>query len=248
MGAWIYRVEPFAGRFGMAMETSRFHFTGWVCARIRHCAEHNPTLRASRPNTLTSGTKTTMLQSPKEIIEQQLDPGERLLWAGQPRSGIRFRPQDVFLIPFSILWCGFVIFWEVSVIRSNAPFFFMLWGIPFVCAGLFIVFGRFFFDSYNREHTAYGVTSERILIVSGIFTQQIKSLQIRTLADMSLTQRSDGSGTIAFGPTHYMSSLFPAGAWPGTGRYAPPSFDLLDNVKEVYDIIRNAQRATLTKG
>ena len=152
------------------------------------------------------------------------------------------RAQDAFLIPLSILWCGFAIFWEASVIRSGAPFFFMLWGIPFVCVGLFFVFGRFFLDAHSRARTAYGVTSERILILSGLFSQQTKSLHLRTLTDVSLIQRSDGRGTITFGPTHYMNTIFPAGAWPGTGRYAPPSFDPIERAKEVYDIVRHAQR------
>jgi hypothetical protein len=185
-----------------------------------------------------------MSNSPESILSQYLDPGERLLWSGQPRRGLLLRSQDAFLIPFSILWCGFAIYWEVSVIRSGAPFFFRLWGALFVCVGLFVVFGRFFLDAKNRAHTTYGVTSERILILSGLFSQQTKSLQLRTLTDVSLTQRSDGSGTITFGPTHYMNAFFPAGAWPGTGRYAPPSFDLIERAREVYDIIRHAQRAT----
>lgn len=188
-----------------------------------------------------------MSQSPKVILSQHLDPNEHLLWSGQPRSGIRLRPQDAFLIPFSLMWCGFAIFWEVSVVRSGAPFFFMIWGIPFVCVGLFFVFGRFIFDARGRANTYYGVTNERILIVSGLFSQQTKSLQLRTLADLSLTQRKDGSGTIAFGPTNYMNGMFPAGAWPGAGRYSPPSFDLIDRAKQVYDTIRSAQRAALTK-
>ena len=119
----------------------------------------------------------------------------------------------------------------------------MLWGIPFVCVGLFFVFGRFFLDAHSRARTTYGVTNERILILSGLFAQQTKSLQLRTLTDVSLIQRGDGSGTITFGPAHYMNAFFPAGAWPSTGRYAPPSFDLIERAKEVYDIICNAQRA-----
>src|SRR6266446_652949 len=177
-----------------------------------------------------------MFQTAERVLESYLDSGERLLWSGQPRGGIRLRAQDAFLIPLSILWCGFAIFWETSVIRTGAPFFFMLWGIPFVCMGLFLVFGRFIADARSRARTFYGVTGERILIVSGLFSQQIKSLQLRTLTDVSLTQRSDGSGTISFGPTNYMNSFFPVGAWPGAGRYAPPSFDLIERAKEVYDV------------
>jgi hypothetical protein len=185
-----------------------------------------------------------MSQLSENTLTQHLDRGEHLLWSGNPRSGIRLRAQDAFLIPFSIMWCGFAIFWEASVIRTGAPFFFMLWGIPFVCVGLFFVFGRFILDASSRARTSYGVTNERILIVSGLFSQQIKSLQLRTVTDVSLSQRSDGSGTITFGPTNYMKNFFPAGSWPGTGRCAPPSFDLIERAKEVYDIIRNAQRAT----
>jgi hypothetical protein len=185
-----------------------------------------------------------MFQSAENILTQHLAPSECLLWSGQPRSGIRLRGQDAFLIPFSILWCGFAIFWEASVIRTGAPFFFMLWGVPFVLVGLYFVFGRFVVDARSRARTFYGVTSERILIVSGLFTQQTKSLQLRTLTDVSLTLRADGSGTITFGPTHYMSAFFPAGFWPGAGRFSPPSFDLIERAKEVYAIIRNAQRAT----
>jgi len=91
----------------------------------------------------------------------------------------------------------------------------MLWGIPFVCVGLFMVFGRFYSDAHTRSRTLYGVTNERIIIVSGLFSQQIKSLQLRTLTDVSLTQRRDGAGTINFGPTHSMNSFFPAPSWPG---------------------------------
>ncbi|MCX6886945.1 MAG: PH domain-containing protein [Verrucomicrobia bacterium] len=176
-------------------------------------------------------------------IESGLSSGERLLWSGQPRVGIRLRPSDAFVIPFSLLWCGFAIFWEFGAVTSGAPFFFRLWGVPFVLVGLHMVFGRFFVDARMRERTFYGVTTERIIIVSGLFSQQTKSLQLRTVSDISLTERSDGSGTITFGPQHPMMQRMPAG-WPGAGQYAAPAFDMIEGAKEVYDIIRQAQKAS----
>jgi hypothetical protein len=146
------------------------------------------------------------------------------------------------MIPFSLLWCGFAIFWETSVIARGAPFFFMLWGIPFVLVGLYIVFGRFIVDAQTRERTFYGVTSERIIIVSGLFSRQTKSLQLRTLSDISLTERADESGTITFGPQHPMTRSIPSG-WPGAGQYAAPAFDMIERAKETYEIIRQAQRS-----
>jgi len=186
-----------------------------------------------------------MLTSPDTFISSHLGSGESLLWSGQPRTGIVFRPQDVYIIPFSLLWCGFAIFWESMVIKHGAPFFLMLWGIPFVLMGLFFVFGRFFADAYTRSKTFYGITSERIIISRGLFSQQLKSLSLRTLTDVTLTQKSDGSGTITFGKSNMMNTFFPAGAWPGAGRHAPPSFDLIEDAKSVYDTIRSAQKEEL---
>ena len=153
-------------------------------------------------------------------IERELNSGEKLLWSGRPRQGFRLRPSDAFVIPFSLLWCGFAIFWEASVFKGNAPFFFRLWGVPFVLIGLYIVFGRFFADARTRARTYYGVTSERIIIVSGMFSRQIKSLSLRTLTDVSLTERGDGSGTITFGPQfpYPFGRQGNIGGWPGSSR------------------------------
>jgi len=188
-------------------------------------------------------------QSPEEAITENLERGEALLWSGQPQKGLRLRSQDLFLIPFSLMWGGFAIFWEFSVIThpgkcdGSTGLFMTLWGIPFVCIGLYFIFGRFFADAYNRSRTFYGVTNERIIILSGIFSRQVKSLQLRTLSDISLNQGSGDVGTITFGPSQNTMNIFmPSGSWPGAARYAPPSFDLIERPKEVYNIIRQAQK------
>lgn len=191
----------------------------------------------------------SMDQTAHDILSQNLDLDERLLWSGKPLGGIRLRAQDIFLIPFSLLWGGFAIFWEYSVLThpskdaGNTGIFFSLWGIPFVCIGLYFIFGRFFADAYHRSRTFYGITNERIIILSGIFSRQVKSLQLENLSDISLNQMNSDLGTITFGPSPIMTSIFvPAGSWPGTARYTPPSFDLIRNPKEVYNIIRQAQK------
>ncbi len=106
---------------------------------------------------------------------------------------------------------------------------------------LYIVFGRFIVDARSRDRTFYGVTSERVIIVDGLFSRQTKSISLRTLGDISLTERADGSGTITFGRAHPMAYRLPAG-WPGAGRYAAPAFEMLDRAKDVYEFIRQTQK------
>jgi len=82
------------------------------------------------------------------VIAQELDAGESLLWSGQPRNGIVFRGSDVFMIPFSIMWGGFAILFAAGVLSparddGGGPVFVgVLFAIPFVLVGLYMMFGR----------------------------------------------------------------------------------------------------------
>ena len=175
-------------------------------------------------------------------IRAQLSAGERLLWSGRPRRGLVLKPSDAYLIPFSLLWGGFAIFWESAVIVGGAPFFFMLWGVPFVLVGLYMIAGRFFVDARQRAKTFYGVTSERVIIVSGLLSTKIKSLNLKTLTELSLDERTDGSGTITFGPPTLASRWTRGAGWPMTNQTVQPAFEMIPEAKKVYEIIRNAQR------
>ncbi len=145
--------------------------------------------------------------------------------------------------PFSLLWGGFAIFWELSVFRSGAPFFFRLWGIPFVLVGLYMIFGRFFTDAWQRARTYYGLTNERVLIVPGLFERQVKSLSLRGLPELTLSERGDRSGTIMFGTVPPMYGWSAGSSWPGSARQLPPSFEMIENARQVYGQIQTAQRA-----
>ncbi|MDT3737717.1 MAG: PH domain-containing protein [Denitratisoma sp.] len=177
-------------------------------------------------------------------IKTQLSTGESVLWSGQPRQGIILRGTDAFMIPFSLLWGGFAIFWELSVINSNAPAFFVLFGIPFVLIGIYLIIGRFFFEAKRRARTYYAVTNERVLIVSGLFGRKVQSLNLRTLSDLSLSETKGDEGTIAFGGGSPFGSMFGGfSGWPGMGAYLGPRFELVANAKTIFETIRGAQRA-----
>jgi Bacterial membrane flanked domain. len=177
------------------------------------------------------------------LIQFDLDRGERQLWAGVPRQGVMLRAADGYLIPFSLLWGGFAVFWETTVVRSGAPVFFTLWGIPFVLMGAYITVGRFFVDARRRARTAYAVTTDRIIISSGVFAPSSKSLNLRTLSDVTLLERPDGTGTITFGAAPAFAGMFGGTSWPGTPHV--PNFESIPDVRRVYTIVRDAQRASM---
>jgi hypothetical protein len=176
-------------------------------------------------------------------IEAELRPhlssGERFLWTGKPKTGIVFRSSDIIMIPFSLFWAGFAVVWESMVIVMGAPFIFKIWGIPFVLVGLYITIGRFFADAVNRANTRYGLTQERIIIKSGIFKSEIKSLNIKSLSDITLNQKPDNSGTITLGPVNNRIVMMPGKEWNTATQ--PPCLEFIDDVREVYDKILRLQ-------
>jgi hypothetical protein len=165
--------------------------------------------------------------------------GEKIVWWGQPARGLLLTSQDWFLIPFSLLWGGFAIFWESSVLNTNGPIFMKLWGVPFVLIGLYLVAGRFLFDAWIRRGMYYAVTNKRILILrSGPFSK-FTAMSLDQLPDVNLNEYADGRGTIRFGT----STPFAAGR--GFSSSTPsldptPQFIAMKDARRVFDYIQGA--------
>jgi hypothetical protein len=188
--------------------------------------------------------RTVALSSQLEIAGL-LGSRESLLWSGVPRQGLLLRVSDALLIPFSLLWGGFAFFWEWNVLRSNAPIFFALWGVPFVLSGLYIIVGRFFVDARIRANTIYGLTDQRAIILSGLFSRTTTSLALRTLTFITLQERSDRTGTIMLARSLPYSSWGSGMRWTwlGWGQSSTPAFEMIPEAKQVHDQLLNAQRA-----
>ncbi len=185
------------------------------------------------------------------FLERLLDPGEQILWQGQPKQGVRLQASDAFLIPFSLMWGGFALFWEAGVLglihlgnrhQDKPPLFMALWGIPFVVIGLYIMVGRFFFDAFQRTRTVYLLTDRRAIIWKNVFSQTVASFDLRSLNNLNLTERGDGSGDIIFGqPGPFYAA--PGAGWP-TGRNSlVPGFYLLPDARDIFNRVRAAQQA-----
>lgn len=181
-----------------------------------------------------------MTDSPAAALRRYLLPGERVLWEGQPAVGPYSLRGSWYMIPFSIMWGGFAIFWEVSVLASQAPLFFALWGVPFVLIGLYMIFGRILVARRAAQNTAYAITDQRVLILSGAFRRSFVEISLRNMPGAELSEGRRGSGSITFGNSGGFMRVPPG--WPTMGMYrSPASFQAIGDVHRVFETLQRAR-------
>ena len=175
-----------------------------------------------------------------ESISFDLGAGERLVWSGAPRQGIVWRTSDVALVPFSLMWGGFAIFWETMALRG-APFFFALWGLPFVAIGLYLMIGRFFYDAWRRQHTYYGLTNQRAIIATRTPARTLRSYAVASLTNVVLQESGNGTGSILLGPSAVPSTWNRQTAMLSMN--IDNSFEMISEPRKVFDLIRETQHS-----
>ncbi len=164
------------------------------------------------------------------------------MWTGQPKTGIVLRPFDLFVIPFSLFWFGGVLFiFGTTLFANDSPSFLPIFFIPFIAIGSYITFGRFLVDIKRRAGTSYGITEKRIIIKSGLFSKNTQSINIKTLSDISIQEKSNKSGTITFGPEDIRSMMM-NNMNIGFGKQAS-KLETIDDVRNVYNLILKLQHS-----
>jgi hypothetical protein len=173
----------------------------------------------------------------EDTFKARLLPGEIIAWSGRPADGLMFRPADLFLIPFSVFWVGFVVVWTVAAASAAGPF--AAFGLLFVLAGLTMMGGRFWLDAWLRARTRYAVTDRRILISRPSPFGEFVAIALDRLADARLSEGKDGRGSIRFGQAP------PLFAGTGFGTWAPaldptPQFIAITDARRVFDLIQRS--------
>jgi hypothetical protein len=172
-----------------------------------------------------------------DLLQMELGAGEKLLWSGQSVQGLRLRGYDVFLIPFGLLWMGFIVLAMLGISGEEFPLFICFWFIPFLLMGLYLLIGRFFADAWQRSHTLYALTDQRALIVTTMGKPKVKSLILRNLPQITLVAGAQGRGSIVFGNPNGMAwwyKTFFFGPGLSAEGFTPPEFEEIENVRDVY--------------
>jgi hypothetical protein len=193
-----------------------------------------------------------------QTLEPELQPGERLQWAGRPDTKRLLVSSDLFLIPLSLMWGGFAIFWEASVLTAETTsggerydWFFKLWGVPFVLIGLYLIVGRFAARRYLGGRTAYALTDRRALVRRPTWRGGLYTTSVWLSSSPSVTQRAaaNGHGTVVLGsvPMPQMAAIAGDPGWIG-GRGLGDTVAAFWNIPDAADVGGLATRLISASG
>lgn len=160
---------------------------------------------------------------------------EEVLWIGQPYASVRYRP-NLFITVFALFWLGFAVFWTVSATAMGGLF--GLFGIPFVCVGVFMLYTFFIGQRKQFAGTVYAVTDRRAIIVTnGRHGTNCTEFIFRNLQTVNLTSVKGTAGTICFVPQTVYYREPHRRYYSYTAPAAGTSFLMIDHVQEVYRLI-----------
>lgn len=174
-------------------------------------------------------------------MNTELPSSEQVLWSGSPVRYPVFDQQDAYLVPFSILFCGFAIFWESNAVRLRAPFFFLIWGLPFLAIGLYISVGRLVVRQIMMRSVVYTITNLRIIMRwNGMANERERSRYLAHLEPPIVSESGDGVGTIRFGSASpFQFSGQQRRGWGGQDLFV---LYAIRDARSVRDIILTARR------
>lgn len=179
-----------------------------------------------------------------KAIAPELSPGETVLWAGRPEPGVRFRKEDAFLVPFSLLWGGGVIFIATKVFglgggftEMEAPLFLRINISIFLLVGQYFIWGRFVYANWKKKRTFYAVTNRRVIAVQNGLQHRTASAFLDTLPTLELEGRHGRSGSLRFAPSEPMFSRMGMVSWDGMAMGSSPCFVDVAEARELYQLI-----------
>jgi len=162
------------------------------------------------------------------LAGDELQPGERLLWSGQPDGKRIFLASDVlFLIPFGLVWTG------ASSVAAAQAFASGrggggLFAMSFVLIGIQVSFGRIFARTWVRRRTLYAVSDRRILaLVPGWRgARHTSSVWLASHPPVDKRVGRDGRGTVWVGYMSDQQRQREAWGWQKSGGSAVAFLDI----------------------
>ncbi len=130
--------------------------------------------------------------------------------------------------------------------EAKRPGFFVLWGIPFVVVGLYLIIGRFFVDAYIRSTIYYAISDSRLLILREGAIGSVQTFQLRQLPEASFNNSPSGRGTLDLSGASVMPDRTFGGWTPALAKGA--RLLKIENAWQVFILLQQAQRQASAAG
>ena len=109
----------------------------------------------------------------------------------------------------------------------------------FLCFGLFMFMGRFFFDAWLRSRTRYALTDTRALIDRAAPFSSFSAVRLDRTPEIQIRERGHGRGTIRFGASISPFARGNFGTW-SPALDPTPQFLAIDNARNVFDLVQQS--------
>jgi hypothetical protein len=177
------------------------------------------------------------------IFQDELLKDEEILWIGKPETKFILYKVDVVLALSGLLCvgCGLLILngfiTSEDLFRTSRDMFFSLVGcLFFSLGGLYLIFGRYYNNNYEKKRTFYAVTNQRVLIITYIYTKNVIAKFINQIPALIKNVRKDGVGTIQFDNYQYIRD------GEDIKIIDVPTFHDIKDVDTVYKLINDLRR------
>ena len=143
-------------------------------------------------------------------LQNELKPGETLVWVDQPIANRAARAGFVMWF-FFIPWTGFSIFFTAGAAGfkafdfGNANLYLVLFGLPFVLAGLAGLSTPIWLKR-RAQSTVYAITNRRALSIEGTKSITVKTYLGTHIANIEKVEHRDGSGDLILRTDQYRDS------------------------------------------
>lgn len=134
--------------------------------------------------------------------EDYFDPGETLLWQGQPRQGARLSFFMVFLALFGLpfLIAGLAVFGSgiAGIAKFDAGLggvllglFLLFFSFPFIGAGAAMIFGPWYMQANAHRKVRYALSNRRAYIATQWWSKKLQTVRIAADATVTLENGKD---------------------------------------------------------
>lgn len=179
---------------------------------------------------LDGGLKWSRIKYMVNEIDKILDPNEKIFWRGKPKYIAYILKFFVFTL-FGIFWCTFLIPFYWALFTGKMPIFTMVILVPHTFIGLSILTAPVW-GSFLYPYIEYAITSKRVIIKSGFFARNFRTVDYVNLTDISvqigLIGKLTGTGDI----------LFVSGMGIFTEKTGKTAISAVENPYEVFKLLK----------